>query len=40
MVVADALNCQKDTAETVVNGKADYLFCVKDNHPNFKRAFS
>lgn len=40
MVVADALNCQKDTAEIVVNGKADYLFCVKDNHPNFKRAFS
>lgn len=40
MVVADALNCQKDTAEIVVDGKADYLLCVKDNHPNLKKDIS
>lgn len=37
MIVADALNCQKETAEIIVNGKADYLLCVKDNHPNLKQ---
>lgn len=37
MVVADALNCQKETAEIIIEQKADYLLCVKDNHPNFKK---
>lgn len=37
IVVADALNCQKETAEIIVNQKADYLLCVKDNHPNLKK---
>lgn len=37
IIVADALNCQKETAEIIVKGKADYLLCVKDNHPNFKK---
>lgn len=37
MVVADALNCQKETAEIIVKQKADYLLCVKDNHPNLKK---
>ena len=37
VVVADALNCQKETAEIIVNQKADYLLCVKDNHPNLKK---
>jgi len=37
MVTADALNCQKETAEIIVNQKADYLLCVKDNHPNLKK---
>ena len=37
IVVADALNCQKETAEIIVNGEADYLLCVKDNHPNLKQ---
>jgi predicted transposase YbfD/YdcC len=32
MVVADALNCQKETAKAVIKAKADYLFNVKDNH--------
>ncbi len=37
MVVADALNCQKETAEIIIDQKADYLLCVKDNHPNLKK---
>jgi len=37
VVVADALNCQKETAEIIVEKGADYLLCVKDNHPNLKR---
>lgn len=37
VVVADALNCQKETAEIIVDQKADYLLCVKDNHPNLKK---
>lgn len=31
MIVADALNCQKKTAKTVVSGKGDYLLSVKGN---------
>ncbi len=37
MVVADALNCQKETAEIIIEKEADYLLCVKDNHPNLKK---
>ena len=37
VVVADALNCQKETAEIIVEQKADYLLCVKDNHPILKK---
>lgn len=36
IIVADALNCQKETAEIVIDGEADYLLSVKDNHPNLK----
>lgn len=36
MVVADALNCQKETAALVVEGHADYLLSVKDNQPTLK----
>ena len=32
MIVADALNCQKATAEKIRANKADYLLCVKKNH--------
>lgn len=35
-VVADAMNCQKETAEIVIEQKADYLLCVKNNHLNLK----
>ena len=34
MVVADALNCQKETAKAIIESKADYLLNVKDNHEN------
>ncbi len=37
LIVADALNCQKETAEIIVDQGADYLLCVKDNHANFKK---
>lgn len=37
MVVADALNCQKETANIIIEQGADYLLCVKDNHPNLKK---
>ena len=37
MIVADALNCQKETAAIVVDRNADYLLCVKDNHLNLKK---
>jgi predicted transposase YbfD/YdcC len=36
MVVADALNCQKETAKAIVEGKADYLLSVKDNQETLK----
>jgi predicted transposase YbfD/YdcC len=36
MVVADALNCQKETAKAVIDAKADYLLNVKDNHSTLK----
>ena len=36
MVVADALNCQKDTAKAIIKAEADYLLNVKDNHATLK----
>ena len=36
MIVADALNCQKETAKKVIEGKADYLFLLKDNQQTLK----
>jgi hypothetical protein len=37
-IVADALNCQKDTAKTVIKKKADYILSVKDNQKTLKKA--
>jgi predicted transposase YbfD/YdcC len=34
VVVADALHCNKKSAQAVVGAGADYLFVVKDNQPN------
>ncbi len=36
MIVADALNCQKETAKVVIEGKGDYLLSVKDNQKTLK----
>jgi len=36
LVVADALNCQKETAKTIIENGGDYLLSVKDNQPNLK----
>ena len=36
MIVADALNCQKKTAEIIVSKEADYMLDVKDNQKNLK----
>jgi len=33
VVTVDALNCQKDIAQTIVEGGADYVFALKANHP-------
>lgn len=37
LVVADALNCQKETVRTILSGKGDYLLCAKDNQENLKK---
>ena len=37
MVVADALNCQKETAERILEKKGDYLLCAKDNQATLKK---
>ena len=36
IVVADALNCQKETAEIIVDGGGDYLLCVKPESVKLK----
>lgn len=40
LIVADALNCQQKTAETIVNGKGDYLLYAKGNQASFEREIS
>lgn len=35
IVTADAMNCQKDTAATIVGGKGDYVLALKGNQPLF-----
>jgi predicted transposase YbfD/YdcC len=36
LIVADALNCQKETAKVIIENGGDYLLSVKDNHSEFK----
>ena len=36
MVVADALNCQIETAKAILEAKADYLLCAKNNQQTLK----
>jgi predicted transposase YbfD/YdcC len=33
IVTVDALNCQKDIAQTVIDAQADYVFALKGNYP-------
>lgn len=33
IVTVDALNCQKDIAQTIIERQADYVFALKANHP-------
>jgi predicted transposase YbfD/YdcC len=33
IVTTDAMDCQKETATLVVEGKGDYVLVLKDNHP-------
>ncbi len=37
IIVADALNCQKETAKAVIKGKGDYLLEAKGNQPTLKK---
>ncbi len=37
MVTIDAMGCQRDIAEEIVNAGADYLLAVKDNQPTLSR---
>jgi len=37
VIVADAMHCQKETAEMIVGKKADYLLNAKDNQPTLKK---
>ena len=36
IVVADAMNCQIETAKAILEAKADYLLCAKSNQPTLK----
>lgn len=35
IVTADAMNCQKETASTIIGSKGDYVLALKGNHPLF-----
>lgn len=37
IIVADALNCQKETAQATIDGGGDYLLSVKDNQAMLKQ---
>lgn len=36
IVVADALNCHVETAQTILDANADYILCAKDNQGTLK----
>ena len=36
LIVADALHCQKETAQAIVAKKGDYLLCAKENQATLK----
>ncbi len=35
IITADAMNCQKKTAEVIINNKGNYVFGLKKNHKDF-----
>ena len=35
IVTADAMNCQKETAEVIIQSKGDYVLCLKKNQGKF-----
>ena len=37
IITIDAMGCQKEIAQTIIKGKADYVLCVKDNHKNLHK---
>jgi predicted transposase YbfD/YdcC len=37
-VTIDAMGCQKEIAQKIVQGKGDYLLALKDNHPKLVQA--
>ncbi len=36
VITGDAIFCQRELCQTVIEGKGDYLFVVKDNQPELK----
>lgn len=39
-VTIDAMGCQKEIAEKIVDGGGDYVLALKDNHPTLREAVS
>ena len=37
LITSDAMGCQKSICQKIVDKKADYLICVKDNQPTLCR---
>ena len=37
VIVADALNCQKETAKVIIENGGDYLLCVKENQKSLNQ---
>ncbi len=36
VITGDAIFCQRELCQTIIDGKGDYLFAVKDNQPELK----
>jgi hypothetical protein len=36
VITGDAIFCQRELCQTIIDGKGDYLFVVKDNQPELK----
>ena len=40
IITGDAIFCQREICRTIIDGKGDYLFVVKDNQPELKAAIA